>query len=439
MCSKSRLKTSSEPDHDMESIWASTPISISTPAARDTATSWQDAAELAQPFPAQRQVLLDAITQFIPLDGKLDFSDNDDEDGVVYEWGEDDNGNATVTTYRTEDDESSSPQTPSTLAESVPIIDEPMPSLPASGRRARGPVIAKSASRAEIELDAADNIHTLEGNALSALNARFTAKSIPAAPAPPTAPERVPESVAPVAKRSAKRALVVPEPVPTKVEPLPAYPEPSNAFDLSELQQPDTLPEHRTSGVAAEVRNEMALAPKFREKWQLFIRQLSSWKYLDKSDASAKQGIMAFARANPDLLYHLPAREVHIFVKKFAAFAPRSMERKVRAGTARLSNLYVAFEPVPTFNGQPNFKDLLRLLLFVSLSDFQALESRAPGIVGAANVLLPLVLDAAVQPLLPNARRDHAADLQILVEATADAASRQTVRKQLHSKPYAPH
>lgn len=69
-----------------------------------------------------------------------------------------------------------------------------------------------------------------------------------------------------------------------------------------------------------------------------------------------KQTITTFARANPDLLHTLPVRELNIFVKKFKAFPRKSMDRKYRAATSRLTNLYADFEMEATFNGQPTFQ-----------------------------------------------------------------------------------
>lgn len=63
-----------------------------------------------------------------------------------------------------------------------------------------------------------------------------------------------------------------------------------------------------------------------------------------------------FARANPDLLHTLPVREINIFVKKFKAFPKKTLDRKYRAATSRLTNLYADFQMEATFNGQPTFQ-----------------------------------------------------------------------------------
>lgn len=63
-----------------------------------------------------------------------------------------------------------------------------------------------------------------------------------------------------------------------------------------------------------------------------------------------------FARANPDLLHAIPVREINIFVKKFKAFPKKTLDRKYRAATSRLTNLYADFQMEATFNGQPTFQ-----------------------------------------------------------------------------------
>lgn len=79
---------------------------------------------------------------------------------------------------------------------------------------------------------------------------------------------------------------------------------------------------------------------------------------LDKNKrvCTPKQTMNNFARANPDLLHVLPVRELNIFVKKYKAFPKRTLDRKFRAATARLTNLYTDFQMDATFNGQPSFQ-----------------------------------------------------------------------------------
>ena len=70
----------------------------------------------------------------------------------------------------------------------------------------------------------------------------------------------------------------------------------------------------------------------------------------------------SFARDNPDLLYMLPVRALHIFAKKFRAFHSRALDRKFRAAAARLANVYVDFQIQPTFNGNACFQVIFCLL-----------------------------------------------------------------------------
>lgn len=66
-------------------------------------------------------------------------------------------------------------------------------------------------------------------------------------------------------------------------------------------------------------------------------------------------------------------------------------------------------------------QDVVRLLLFVNISEFSDIEARAPGIVASASDLLPEILIAATQP--PGgaaARLDHSVqwyDLRQAVQA----------------------
>lgn len=78
--------------------------------------------------------------------------------------------------------------------------------------------------------------------------------------------------------------------------------------------------------------------------------------HADHKVPTLKRTMTSFARSNPDLLYMLPARQLHIFVKKFRAFPSRSLDRKFRAAANRLANVYVDFQIQATFNGNACFQ-----------------------------------------------------------------------------------
>lgn len=73
-------------------------------------------------------------------------------------------------------------------------------------------------------------------------------------------------------------------------------------------------------------------------------------------------------------------------------------------------------------------QDVIRLILFVSISEFSEIEATAPGIVSAASDLLPEILIAATQqPRLGAARLDHSVqwhDLRQAVEAESGGRPR---------------
>lgn len=181
--------------------------------------------------------------------------------------------------------------------------------------------------------------------------------------------------------------------------------------------------------------------PKFRDRFAAFLNQLDVWGHAEpdtpNATASPKHIVQSFARCNTDLLYLLPAREVHLFAKKFKSLPPRSLDRKVRSAASRLTNLYVDFQTVPGFNGSPVFRDVLRLLLFVSQSDFQELEGQAPGIVGSSNDLLPEILLAAAQAPSEAAQLEHATQLQAIMIEAGEWARRRDHYKPTSNSSYA--
>lgn len=70
-------------------------------------------------------------------------------------------------------------------------------------------------------------------------------------------------------------------------------------------------------------------------------------------------------------------------------------------------------------------QDVVRLLLFVNISEFSEIENRAPGIVAAASDLLPEILIAATQPpRLDAARLDHSVQWHDLCEAAQAESGR---------------
>lgn len=106
---------------------------------------------------------------------------------------------------------------------------------------------------------------------------------------------------------------------------------------LPGLALPEPWPEHRGQKYPAHLDAMMATT-KFRERFELFLEQLTDWGYFKtlqsgKRTVPNKNAINNFARANPDLLHHLPVRNLHIFAKKFKVFRLRDLDRKVGGPT----------------------------------------------------------------------------------------------------------
>jgi hypothetical protein len=190
---------------------------------------------------------------------------------------------------------------------------------------------------------------------------------------------------------------------------------------LPALEELPSLPAHRSSCEAPAHLDAINATSKFRERFDAFKEQLRAWGYFAGPSSTRpvlpKNALASFARANPDLLYALPVRDLHIFSKKFKAFPCRDLIRKVRAASQRLFNRYTDFHYEPTFNGHPTFQDVTRLLLFVSMSDFPMIEKIAPGIVAAASELLPSIIVAASVPPQPaDSRLQHSREWHAMCE-----------------------
>ena len=235
---------------------------------------------------------------------------------------------------------------------------------------------------------------------------------------------------------SAQRATHLPDAWPSAAPrshapgaPPPARPAPRPAPLLPALDVLDPVPAHRAPGAAASSPHLAAAlaAPNFRPRHAALVAQLAAWGYFRAGgrELPAKNAFAAFGRANPDLLYALPPRELSIFAKKFVALPPREVKRKVRNGAARLVRLYVDFELEPlSHSGAASFQDVTRLLLFVAEASFSHVERLAPGIVAAAADVVPAVIMAAAQPPVPGRRRQHSDDWHALREGQRTAAAR---------------
>jgi hypothetical protein len=164
---------------------------------------------------------------------------------------------------------------------------------------------------------------------------------------------------------------------------------------LPEISHPAQCRQHRHSNGTSEFLEQIMGSSKFLDRYMVFSQQLHTWGYLgvlpdanaylvyssehscrvcgsdfekrvhssgrvsadaDPKSRSPKLTLTSFARSNPDLLYMLPVRELHIFAKKFRAFPRRTLDRKYRAAAARLANVYVDFQMQPTFNGNACFQ-----------------------------------------------------------------------------------
>ena len=282
-------------------------------------------------------------------------------------------------------------------------------------------------SPAAADVRALDALSTRRDRAHASLPSAAASTSAPAAPPQPRPLVDVSDSVA------------LAQPAAAAVELLPP------------LEQPDPVPAHRTAGVPAEHLGAATATPKFRERYTALLEQLRAWDYFapDKSQRAAgrrvlpKAALTRFARGNPDLLHTLAVRDLHIFSKKMAAFPRRALDRKVRAAGERLCNRYGDCQAAPTFNGNPTFQDVTRLLLFVSLSDFPQIEATAPGIVAAAAELIPGILTAAAQPPAGEAARlAHSREWldqrEHMEEALAALGERRVDRRRARAAPYAP-
>jgi hypothetical protein len=196
---------------------------------------------------------------------------------------------------------------------------------------------------------------------------------------------------------------------------------------LPPLDVLDPVPSHRLDPPPTERLSALQAEPKFRDRFAILVEQLTAWGYFHSNGRvlSSKHAFAAFGRANPDLLYALEPREIHILAKKFKPLPAREVIRRVRTASTRLIHLYVDFQIEPFSHvGAPSFLDLTRLLLFVSSSDFPHIEALAPGIVSAASNLIPSVLAAASQAPLPGRRREHSNEWHELQASFLTAAQR---------------
>ena len=195
---------------------------------------------------------------------------------------------------------------------------------------------------------------------------------------------------------------------------------------LPTLDQPDAVPAHRAAPDAMPGKEmhmpTLLRSSHFNDKFAAFLAQLTAWGYVELTPSgraltAPKNALNDFARQNPDLLYALAPRELHIFAKKFKPFPRRELNRKHRAAAARLMHMYADFHMQPDYNGNPLTQDAVRLLHFVSEADFRVIEDKAPGIVAAANDLIQsMALAAQKPPAAEHWRKSHSADWVALRE-----------------------